>query len=126
MLYMSELLTATYLSDYLDPGSIKAEGTREGASAKFHDENLYDVDENGAGEFYDLTTGEPYDNSTFTDATYWRTTEAGFELSPMDLGEDQDHEDVLGGIRDPGFENDPAAQWLAEHERALLDQSSDA
>ena len=79
----------------------------EGKDAGFHSENLYDVDNDDAGEKTRLDTGEPIDNSTYT----------GMEtLSDREPGEGGS-EDVLGAI-DDGTDDDDAARWLREHDKS--------
>ena len=86
-----------------DQGSARYD---EGKQAGMHSENLYDQDEDGAGETHDMRTGKKFDNSTYTGAEHLTEREGGDEAS----------EDVLGSIGD-GTADDDAARWLAENDK---------
>ena len=73
----------------------------EGHEAGMHSENLYDQDEDGAGEKSRLDTGEKIDNSTYT----------GMEA--LEEREYDGSRDALGEIND-GTEDDEAAKWLRQ------------
>jgi len=75
----------------------------EGRFVGMHSENLFDQDEDGAGERRNLATGRPFDNST----------ETGLETLSIRETKD-DFEDLLGRV-DDGTDDDEAARWLAEN-----------
>lgn len=69
-----------------------------------HFDNLYDQDEDAAGQKIDEATGEQIDNSSSRDTT-------DEELTVVDP--DTQSEDALGTIPEDA---DAAAQWLREHD----------
>ncbi len=72
------------------------------ASGAFHNENLYDQNEDNHGEKIDLGTGKPFDNSTFLATDEPELTVIKEEELP------KSHEDEMG--------DDPAAKWLQEND----------
>lgn len=70
----------------------------------FHTENLYDQNEGAGGEVLDLRTGKPIDNSTTNDADLVQKRGGHIVNSDAPVPSDED--------------NDAAAQWLAEHDKA--------
>ena len=96
---------SNFLDDFDDEAPARHD---EGKFAGFHSENLYDEDEDGAGEKTRLDTGKPIDNSTYTGMETLRNQEPGEGGS----------EDVLGAV-DDGTHDDEAARWLREHDTDL-------
>lgn len=84
--------------DRFDKDSARAE---EGTNPFMHDANLYDENEDRAGERYDLATGKPIDNSG----------EIGLEKLPT--------ADEIDGAIDPETDDDEAARWLRENDPNL-------
>lgn len=73
--------------------------TEEALNTKLHDSDLFDQDEDAAGEKYDLSTGEKIDNSTYT----------GVENLPVVS------EDAIDQLKDD-VSGDDADKWLREND----------
>jgi hypothetical protein len=70
-----------------------------------HDDNLYDQDEDGAGQRIDAATGKWIDNSTDEKPVGYAA------IDPSEHG----GKDALGPVND---DDDAAAHWLKEHDKA--------
>lgn len=74
-----------------------------------HDSNLFDQNEDAAGERIDPANGIPYDNSTMIDKSHLQTKGLGYEITS-----DDSSGDVMGELPQ---EFDAAAQWLLHHDQ---------
>lgn len=88
----------------LTVGNQKARDELREAGLGNHFDNLFDVNEDRAGERYDLSTGKPIDNST--------AAAPGDELTPIERHAADPSQDALGSIDEP---EDEAARWLREN-----------
>jgi len=86
--------------DFEKPANLKARAEQEEMSGN-HSENLYDQNEDAAGEKFDLATGKPFDNT--------RSEAAGATLTRVEPSESGD---ALPPLLE---EDDAAAKWLREH-----------
>lgn len=112
---------AAYQSDLLQGTSrVGSKKTRDTGVDGLHDENLFDQDENSAGDQIDAATGIRYDNSTMTDEAYFQSTSTGYELTGDNFGVESD--DVMGELHQ---EFDAAAKWLVQHEHDSGDGHDD-
>lgn len=106
---MSKEKSSSYQSDLLNGDSgIRSKKTRDTGVDGLHDENLFDEDENAAGDKINAATGLPYDNSTMKDETHMQTSGTGYEIAG---GEGSD--DVMGSLPK---DFDEAAKWLRKHD----------
>lgn len=103
---IKELSTMTYAYDQFSNNPYKPDkhnkrALEEGGNPNFHWGNLFDLDEDPAGNRHDPATGEKIDNSTYT----------GLEVLGEIAIKDTSVPDVLGKI--PGRKEDKIAdEWM--------------
>lgn len=86
----------------------KDKNTRNGEESsndRLHGSDLFDQDEDSAGEKYDLATGKPIDNSTVT------------ELDGLTITDENDNnkDNDLEELKDAISNDKEASEWLKKH-----------